>query len=231
MTEVLTLTNPHTLEVWTSGKKGRKPNWVLEMIETGTCTKKDPVSTSIEKAEVLTFTNPHTQEVWSSDKKGRKPNWVLEMIETGTCTKKEEIKSSVPKEDVVYYTNPHTKEVWSSDKKGRKPQWVTELIETGTVTQKEEKSHNNETVVWWLRGQDEEGGINHTKHKAKCFVYADTEAEALVLLNKVFIYSVSQAEFNSMWKKGTAINTIHNNKKGVYQRVQDAWVERSQVTK
>jgi len=43
MNEPITLTNPHDGEKWTSGKRGRKPKWVTEMLEGKVPTKIEEV--------------------------------------------------------------------------------------------------------------------------------------------------------------------------------------------
>jgi hypothetical protein len=45
MNDTITLTNPTTGETWTSGKRGRRPAWVCDMIAAGTVNLPTPLKT------------------------------------------------------------------------------------------------------------------------------------------------------------------------------------------
>lgn len=60
MTDPITLINPTTGESWTSGKRGRKPKWVMDLEATGTTIPKALVS----KAKSLTATVEGALRVW-----------------------------------------------------------------------------------------------------------------------------------------------------------------------
>lgn len=73
------LTNPTDPSItWTSGKKGPRPSWVIQILEA------DPTilpKKEVVVAEKVSLTNPHTAETWESGKGGKKPKWVQEMLE------------------------------------------------------------------------------------------------------------------------------------------------------
>jgi hypothetical protein len=75
----ITLTNPTDPTIsWTSGKRGPRPAWVVQILETDPTLlpKKEAVV-----AEKVSLTNPHTGATWESGKGGMKPKWVQEMLD------------------------------------------------------------------------------------------------------------------------------------------------------
>lgn len=63
MTDTITLTNPATGETWTSGKRGRKPKWVMELEAAGTVIPKKVTETDA-KPKSTTLLVPGQLKVW-----------------------------------------------------------------------------------------------------------------------------------------------------------------------
>ncbi len=79
--------------------------------------------------------------------------------------------------------------------------------------------------TWWYKGEDDESGVNYGS-KARCFVHADDMKDAIRLLNLTFVIPVTLYEFTSRWKPGSDATIIHQGRKGVWNMINGAWLER-----
>lgn len=130
-------------------------------------------------------------------------------------------------------TNPtDPTKTYDSSKRGRRPTWANEMLQSGKVSLPEKpkaKTIYNVTDVglkaWkWKGGADED-----SKPQVGCIVMANSDAEAMSLLNNTMKLPVSQLEFLSCWKRIDHVESIKS--QGVYVLKDSTWEERPNIVR
>lgn len=119
------------------------------------------------------------------------------------------------------FTNPNDPtDTYTTGKAGKPPKWVS--IHPDFIKYKSEKELINKapSIItpsktglrkWcWCFNDDED----KVQHSANCFVIANTDKEAIILLNKTFKNPVTMYEFKTHWKE---IELLETDSIGVFE--------------